>query len=157
VYVWPNSDFNGPELYELMQQPGYRANVSWTDVFSVMTYFNDYSLGIDDTLTVFSALVTQYSGSYGSYIDRVDKARQWFADNVISDLTTYECGDANGNGSIDIDDVVFLIAYIFQGGPPPVPVDAGDANCSGGVDIDDVVYIINYIFMGGPAPCALCK
>ncbi|MBU1319252.1 MAG: hypothetical protein KKH67_08650, partial [candidate division Zixibacteria bacterium] len=58
----------------------------------------------------------------------------------------------DGSGAIDIDDVVYLIAYIFQGGPAPNPLDAGDADCSGAIDIDDVVYVIAYIFSGGPAP-----
>ena len=65
-------------------------------------------------------------------------------------------GDANGSDDIDIDDVVYLIAYIFSGGPPPTPYPtaSGDANCSCSVDIDDVVYLIAYIFSGGPPPCS---
>jgi outer membrane protein assembly factor BamB len=65
----------------------------------------------------------------------------------------YLCGDADSSGDVDIDDVVFLITYIFASGPPPEPLAAGDADCSGFVDIDDVVYLINYIFASGPAPC----
>jgi hypothetical protein len=65
----------------------------------------------------------------------------------------YVCGDNNGDGGVDIDDVVYLIAYIFSEGPPPYPIDAGDVNCSGGIDIDDVVYLIAYIFSGGSPPC----
>jgi hypothetical protein len=61
-------------------------------------------------------------------------------------------GDADGSGEIDIDDVVYLIQYIFSGGTPPVFYESGDANCSGFIDIDDVVYLINYIFAGGPEP-----
>jgi len=62
-------------------------------------------------------------------------------------------GDADGSGGIDIDDVVYLIAYIFTGGPAPVTsLCCGDADGSGGVDIDDVVYLVAYIFTGGPAP-----
>jgi len=68
-------------------------------------------------------------------------------------LPSYICGDANVSGAVDIDDVVYLIAYIFSGGPEPVPYESGDTNCSGGVDIDDVVYLISYIFSGGFAPC----
>ncbi len=64
----------------------------------------------------------------------------------------YVAGDADGSGTVDIDDVVYLINYIFSGGPPPIPYPAGDADCSWGVDIDDVVYLIYYIFSGGPAP-----
>ena|GEM_PF-1154067 len=65
----------------------------------------------------------------------------------------YVNGDADRSGDVDIDDVVYLIAYIFTGGPPPDPLGAGDADCSYDVDIDDVVYLIAYIFSGGPAPC----
>jgi hypothetical protein len=53
---------------------------------------------------------------------------------------------------VDIDDAVYLIAFIFSGGPPPDPYELGDLDCSGGVDIDDVVYLIAFIFSGGPAP-----
>lgn len=63
------------------------------------------------------------------------------------------CGDADASGGVDIDDVVYLIGYIFSGGPEPTPYDSGDANCSGGVDIDDVVYLISYIFTGDNTPC----
>lgn len=63
------------------------------------------------------------------------------------------CGDVNFSGELDIDDVVYLIAYIFTGGPLPYPFSTGDANCSDGIDIDDVVYLIAYIFTGGTPPC----
>ena len=66
---------------------------------------------------------------------------------------SYVCGDADASGEVDIDDVVYLIAFIFSGGPPPDPYESGDADCSGDVDIDDVVYLIAYIFSGSPAPC----
>jgi len=66
-------------------------------------------------------------------------------------------GDADGSGDVDIDDVVYLIGYIFSGGPAPTPaVCCGDADGSGDVDIDDVVYLIAYIFTGGPAPIDGC-
>lgn len=31
------------------------------------------------------------------------------------------CGDADQSGAVDIDDVVYLLAYIFSGGPEPCP------------------------------------
>ena len=69
-------------------------------------------------------------------------------------LWIYTFGDANGDGIIDISDVVYLIEYIFQGGPAPVPVFwAGDVDCSRDIDISDCVYLIDYIFAGGPPPC----
>lgn len=72
-------------------------------------------------------------------------------------MTQYvTCGDPDGSGIVTISDVVFLIQYIFAGGPSPNPLAAGDADCNGIVTISDAVYLINYIFSGGPAPCASC-
>jgi hypothetical protein len=68
-------------------------------------------------------------------------------------------GDANGSGdpAVDIDDVVYLINYVFGGGPMPVERECcGDENGSCGVDIDDIVYVINFVFCGGPPPVASC-
>jgi hypothetical protein len=65
----------------------------------------------------------------------------------------YMNGDADGSGTIDISDAVYLITYIFAGGPAPNPLGRGDADCSSSIDISDAVYLIAYIFSGGPAPC----
>jgi hypothetical protein len=71
----------------------------------------------------------------------------------IGDACDYICGDADASGEVDIDDAVYVIAYIFTGGPEPDPYESGDADCSGTVDIDDAVHIIAYIFSGGNDPC----
>lgn len=63
-------------------------------------------------------------------------------------------GDANGDGKITVSDVVFLVNYLFKGGPAPLPFLSGDANCDTKVTISDVVYLVNYLFKGGPPPCA---
>lgn len=65
----------------------------------------------------------------------------------------YMKGDADGSGFINIADAVFLIQYIFAGGPAPVPLEAGDADCNGFISVPDAVYLVLYIFAGGPAPC----
>ncbi|MBU2625794.1 MAG: hypothetical protein KKG33_09565 [candidate division Zixibacteria bacterium] len=87
------------------------------------------------------------------------------SDGELADTLTVEvsvenadviCGDADGASEVDIDDAVFLIGYIFAGGPAPDPIEVGDVDCSGAVDIDDAVYVIAYIFASGPEPCANC-
>jgi hypothetical protein len=78
----------------------------------------------------------------------------------ISVLTNISCvpGDADASGGVDIDDVVYIIAYIFNGGPAPIPmVCCADADGSGSVDNDDTIYLIAYIYTGGPAPVASCE
>jgi hypothetical protein len=66
------------------------------------------------------------------------------------------CGDANGDHTVDISDCVYLIQYIFGGGPALQPLCSGDANGDGFVDISDAVYLIAYIFGGGPPPVPDC-
>jgi len=61
-------------------------------------------------------------------------------------------GDVNGDGNIDVADVIYLINFLWRGGPPPTPYETGDANCDGEVTVSDVVYLINYLFFGGPIP-----
>jgi hypothetical protein len=66
---------------------------------------------------------------------------------------TYLCGDANSDGQLNIGDAVFLINFVFSGGPAPDPIGAGDANCDGEPNVGDAVYLINYVFNDGPEPC----
>ena len=91
----------------------------------------------------------------------VDTLKVIFNDGAMT-LDCSSCnwivGDADGSGYIDIDDVVYLIEYIFVNGPEPIPVyHAGNPDCSIDVDIDDVVFLIAYIFTGGPAPLCQCE
>ncbi len=72
--------------------------------------------------------------------------------NGLVQWTCGLCGDADGSGNWSIGDAVYLINYIFGGGPPPDPPSNGDADGSGGISIGDAVYLINYIFGGGPPP-----
>ena len=63
-------------------------------------------------------------------------------------------GDANGDGLIDLADIVHLINFLYRSGDPPSPLEAGDANCDGIVDIADVVFLVNYLYRGGdPSAC----
>ena len=68
----------------------------------------------------------------------------------------YLCGDADASGSINVSDAVYLIQYIFAGGPAPEPLPAGDVDCSASINVSDAVYLIQYIFAGGPAPSSDC-
>ena len=66
--------------------------------------------------------------------------------------STCMCGDADGNGIFTISDAVYLINFIFAGGPTPIPICHADADGNAIATISDAVFLINYIFAGGPAP-----
>jgi hypothetical protein len=63
------------------------------------------------------------------------------------------CGDANNDWTVNVSDAVYVINYVFAGGPAPDPMLAGDANCDSTVNVSDAVWIINYVFTGGNDPC----
>jgi len=62
-------------------------------------------------------------------------------------------GNLNADCIIDLGDVVYLIYFLYRGGPAPHPLSLGDVNCDGVVDLGDVVLLIKYVYKGGPPPC----
>ncbi len=73
--------------------------------------------------------------------------------NIGYDVCCLTCGELDHLGVVDIDDVVFLINYVFASGFPPEPYHMADVDCSGAVDIDDIVHIVMYVLGGGNKPC----
>jgi len=65
---------------------------------------------------------------------------------------SFICGDTNGDGIIDLEDVLYLINYLYKGGPAPVLLEAGDVDNNGTVELGDVLYLISYLYKGGPPP-----
>jgi hypothetical protein len=72
--------------------------------------------------------------------------------DYVFECLQYLRGDANGDNVTNIGDVVYLVNYLYKGGPPPDFEGAGDNNGDGVVDVGDVVYLINYLFKGGAPP-----
>jgi hypothetical protein len=98
---------------------------------------------------------TPYIGAFSATDNWADKP--WTALHRMGYFVRCtSCGDANSDGSVDISDVVFLIARIFSGGAAPGDCNytggKGDANGDRSVDISDAVYLIARIFSGGAAP-----
>jgi hypothetical protein len=61
-------------------------------------------------------------------------------------------GDANRDGWVDHTDPIYILNYLYQGGPQPPCMDAADANDDGFVDGSDPGYLLAFLYQGGPAP-----
>jgi hypothetical protein len=72
----------------------------------------------------------------------------------LTSETTIPCGDINGSGQpTDIADLVYMVDYMFTGGPEPPSMEMADVDGSGGgLDIADLVYLVDYMFNQGPPP-----
>ena len=64
----------------------------------------------------------------------------------------YLLGDVLLDGVVNLGDVIYLINYLYRGGPRPLPEWTGDVTSDGVTNIGDVVYLINYLFRNGPPP-----
>ncbi len=152
----PGGYLNTPYSYQ-MQAVGGVPPYNWVFLGGDLPFGCNFNGGAVGTITGSPSFNAQYFFTIAVF-DSQDPIK---SDTVSLSVTVtsppYICGDANSTGSVNISDAVFLIAYIFSGGPAPNPLISGDADCSGSVNISDAVYLINHIFGGGPAPCATCK
>jgi len=155
AYIHPVEDSNTFMLYcsripsttsqDLLPQSGGLLGTLWVRIDTVEV---DYSVDFDSSFFY-------PAGEFIFALTGGGAIRPDYIDCGVEDLKVgnYLCGDADASGGIDIDDVVYLIAYVFQSGPEPQPLEYGDVDLSGFIDIDDIVYLIDYIFQGGPTPC----
>jgi hypothetical protein len=118
----------------------------------VLTVGDGFHKNPDDFSNLFDADNPQLyydSLDFSSLIDNVQTARQLYRSLFPEE---YICGDATGDGIININDVVFTINYLFLSGPDPYPYESANVNCDNKVNLIDVVYLVNYIFRGGFEP-----
>jgi len=112
---------------------------------------NIISSSIADT---FYTMADKSEGVYYYKVRGRDVDGQW---GMYSDINStfawaFLCGDVDGDKSINILDITFLIDYIYKSGPMPDPVEAADVNSSGGVNLLDITYLINFLYKSGPEP-----
>ncbi|TFH64543.1 MAG: hypothetical protein E4G91_05475 [Candidatus Zixiibacteriota bacterium] len=176
-FAWGNNE-------QVYGQGGYRVDSTWKylelttgygslwndsveDLSTVMIVAKDYDVTPTSRLVFDVVLAAKRAQDNPAELAglnlAVDKAKKFICDHIAVGSPfcsgCEECGDANGDGGIDISDAVFLISYIFSGGGAPgdcnYPNGKGDANGDGGVDISDAVFLIAYIFSGGGTPHCL--
>ncbi|UCD16511.1 MAG: DUF362 domain-containing protein [Candidatus Zixiibacteriota bacterium] len=70
----------------------------------------------------------------------------------------YFCGDANGDGDVNLLDILYLIDHLYGDppGPVPYPVESGDANGDGDINLLDILYLIDYLYGDPSGPDPLC-
>jgi len=61
-------------------------------------------------------------------------------------------------GPIDVADLTYLVAYLFQGGPTPPCLEEGNADgivgIGGPIDVADLTFLVAFLFQGGSTPPA---
>ena len=156
--------------------PGDDLELRSKQLIDIKTWRHIVGVRQGDTMRLFINAVLDTSGVYSGNplwvnnlpltIGSYPYSDPWYFKGKIDELRIYNraltqkeilalsvrCGDANGDLVVNSGDAVYIINYLFKGGPAPNPQEAGDANCEGSVNEGDAVYIINNVFKGGPAP-----
>ena len=62
-----------------------------------------------------------------------------------ANVTETVLGDLNGDGFINMDDVILLLNYVGNPTAHPANEDAADVNCNGVVNMGDVILLLNHV------------
>jgi len=122
----------------------------------------------DDSL--FGALLGSLApGDVTYYIEATDDSSNLVNDPYNSPSIVYRfivepgCCQLRGDvadpkdSNVLVNDIVWLVDYLFKGGTPPSCIDEGD--CAdppdGNILVNDIVWLVDYLFKGGiaPPPC----
>ena len=140
------------------QNEGYVMSDSTNaDLHSVITYRFGHTLAPGDTLDIMAVLATS-RGGLGDFFATVEAGHEWVYNHIGPTWTTCCVGktgniDCSGDDAMDISDLVYLVDYMFTGGPLCCFEEA-DVNCDGQIDISDLVDIVDCMF--GMWPCEFC-
>ncbi len=118
-------------------------NQMWARTYNGEGNYEDYAyaIALDASGNVYVAGSSFQSSTYPNNLDY-----------TTIKYSQFSHGDVNGDGTVDIADIIQLINYLFIGGSAPDPLENADANCDEVVDVADAVHLINYLFIGGSPP-----
>jgi hypothetical protein len=97
----------------------------------------------------YTAIVSD--SNLADFVRQANFLKKEFVKNPADVIYHFAYGDANGDFKVTVSDVVYLVNYLFKGGPEPWLL-MSDVNADDKVTVSDVVYLVNYLFKGGPAP-----
>jgi hypothetical protein len=112
--------------------------------FTAYPTMDDDGINWVDTLLIF--FMTGGGNVYPEYWKGKLDGGYWAIDRG------YLCGDVDNNQSTNMLDLLYLIAYLYKGGPVPLHINAVDVNKDGGINMLDILFLIAYLYKGGPAP-----
>ena len=73
--------------------------------------------------------------------------------NLLNQWMGFGRGDVNGDGIVNLADIIYLADFVASSGPGPIPfAHLGDVNGDALTNAADVTYLVNYYFHYGPCP-----
>jgi hypothetical protein len=160
----------GKYFWTLMGNTGLSAQSGHNDDRGIYTYYHNRNFAVNDTVTVYTALVTIKNGTESSLDASYTKALTWYGNHFrpgcpIAGSCCHELSadgrtgnvDGDAGKGVDISDLSALIDYLYISfTPPPCLLSANtDGDPGDGIDISDLSALIDYLYISFTPP-ALC-
>ena len=156
----------GKFFWNLMATTGLTAQAGRLDHRGLYTYYHNRSFTANDTVTVYTALITEKNGSETTLSASYDKAFKWYNNHLRPTCDLGSCCIANsidgkaGNvdadpaKGVDIADLSALIDFLYISFTPPVCLESAniDGDIAGGIDIADLSGLIDYLYISFTLP-----
>lgn len=159
------SDYVGQDVYFRFSYHIYDRIYAWSgfviDDISPVTSFETTTV-LGDALTDTTYTVPGNTpGVYSYFVQARDDNGQWSTRSLLASVAVgaqYVCGDASGDGNVNLIDILYVIAYKYNvpPGPAPEPEEAADVNGDGSVNLIDILYLIDFIYGVPPGPDPAC-
>lgn len=166
-YVYPKAGFQVDSVWNFADSVnGYHPSDSTEDLSTVFVAKRGITIGPADTVGFSFIIAGSHDQTAPKSLDglksAVTKAKKFIQNHIrqggvqCAGPSCTSCGDADGNGIINISDVVAVIGFVFNS--TPVPGDCmytyglADADGNMVVNISDVVALIGYVFNSTPVP-----
>jgi hypothetical protein len=159
-YLYPDGKYNSDSLYDWMNEI-----IAWGSATISADTPTDVNVVLVNKKSVTLANNASTQFAFGFAVSDVSIADLEQKIGALREAANPACqvcpitvtGDVNGSNTITSADIIYLVGYVFKGGPQPQPcIAAGDVNCSGTVTSADIIYLVGYVFKGGAAPCDAC-
>ncbi|MEW5995415.1 MAG: S8 family serine peptidase, partial [Candidatus Zixiibacteriota bacterium] len=155
-------DISGPGVDVYSALAGEYEWGTWSGTsFSAATASGISALSLDaDTLLTVSGLYERLRQTARTDLTwgTVTPPDQYYGYGVVDAwaAVTYQGGGSASSAAVTVTDVTFIVAYLFNGGPAPYPLEAGNIDGivgpGGPVDVADLAYLITYLFKSEATP-----
>ena len=132
---YPDSHFNLLKMEQDEQQYEFNENPCWNEIFEGTTTTKVTTAASTTTTTSSSTTTTASTNDPGQ------------TTTTTPPSTEHKSGDANGDGEIDLKDVVMIRKY-YAGWDVEINEENADANGDGTVDLKDVVILRRFVAGG---------